>query len=179
MTSDTDDLLPPVEPRRPRVLLVDGDRERSLRHAVWLAGHEVTRCHRGKDALARLDPEPDVVVVARDLPYMSGAAVLSSIRDRDVDVRVALVCGPDETVPLTDADVDAVLREPLTADDLAGAVTRLLAQRDRQRLWLELSSKRVRRNVLSVEGSSEGLERLERDIDRLGDTYENPSMVED
>lgn len=180
MTADSDTLPTTVEPRRPRVLLVDGDHDRSLRHAVWLAGHEVTRCHRGVDALARLDQDdPDVVVVARWLPDMSGAAVLSTIRDRKLDCRVALVCEPGDSVPVTDADIDAVLRSPLDAGELAGAVTRLLARRDRQRLWLELSSKRVRRNVLSVEGAIERLERLERDLDRLGDCYENPSLTAD
>ncbi|MFB6171614.1 MAG: response regulator [Haloarculaceae archaeon] len=138
--------------RRPRVLVVDGDDARTERYAVWLAGHEVTRAHRGDEALDRLrEVDADAVVVSRRLPDMSGAAVVSSIRDRDLDVRVALICGPDESPPVMSAEVDAILQPPRTPADLAGAVTDLLTRRNRQQLWLELSSKRVRRNVRSVE----------------------------
>lgn len=161
--------------RRPRVLVVDEDAERTLRFAVWLAGHDVTRVHRGSDALDHLrevaaDADVDVVVVARRLPDMSGGAVLSSIRDRGIGVRVAMVCGPDESPPVTAAEVDTVLRTPLSPTELAGAVTDLLTRHDRQRLWLELSSKRVRRNVRSIEHPD--VEPLDADIEHLATEVE-------
>lgn len=174
MVTQTDPASVVGEFRRPRVLVVDGDDERAHRFAVWLAGHDVTRAHRGDDALDHLrEVAVDVVVVARRLPDMSGAAVLSSVRDRELDARVAMVCGPDEAPPVTAAELDTVLRLPLAPGELAGAVTDLLTRRDRQRLWLELSSKRVRRNVLSVErpptelADSAAFDRLVADIDRL------------
>lgn len=152
--------------RRPRVLVVDGDADRARRFAVWLAGHDVTRVHRGDDALDTLrETDVEVVVVARRLPDMSGAAVLSSVRDRGTDVRVAMVCDAGESPPVSAAEIDTVLRTPLAPRELAGAVTDLLTRRDRQRLWLELSSERVRRNVRSVERPD--VDPLDVDSDRL------------
>lgn len=166
MTTDSEPTSADVEHHRPRVLVVDGDVERSHRFAVWLAGHEVTCTHRGADALDYLrEAEFEVVVVARRLPDMSGAAVLSSIRDRRMDVRVAMVLAPGDSLPVTSAELDTVLERPLSPAALAGAVTDLLTRRDRQRLWLELSSKRVRRNVRSFERTD--VDPIDIDLDQL------------
>lgn len=166
MTTDAEPPSMAVEYRRPRVLVIDGDAERSHRLAVWLAGHEVTTANRGADALDYLhEAEFEVVVVARSLPDMSGAAVLSSIRDRRMDIRVAMVLNPGESPPVTSAELDTVLERPLSPAVVAGAVTDLLTRRDRQRLWLELSSKRVRRNVRSFERTD--VDPLDADLDQL------------
>lgn len=173
MPTDTTSAFDAGDAGRPHVLVVDGDAERARRFAVWLAGHHVTCARRGGDALDHLretDTDVDVAVVARRLPDMSGAAVLSSVRDRGTDVRVALVCEAGESPPVTTAAVDAVLRAPLSPADLAGTVTDLLTRRDRQRLWLELSSKRVRRNVRSLEGAD--VEPLDVDVERLAAAVE-------
>ncbi|HEY6461851.1 MAG TPA: EAL domain-containing protein, partial [Polyangiaceae bacterium] len=81
---------------RPRVLLVDDDDVllRSYARAFDARGYEVTTCVDGEDASSALRAGGfDVIISDIDMPRMGGLALLTRIREHDLDVPVILVTG--------------------------------------------------------------------------------------
>ena len=171
------------------VLVVDDEREVADLYAASLDGeYAVQTAYSGEEALELLVFEPDVVLLDRRMPGLSGTEVLEEIRARDADVRVAMVSGVEPDFDVVEMPFDDYLVKPVGPTDLQELVERLLVLDRFEEKRVELSSKRVTRNVLEVEKTDaeleaseeyarlvEEIQRLEAEIDRLksrlGDRY--------
>lgn len=157
-----------------KVLIVEDQMELAELYSEYLESeYEVITAHSGQQAIEALDVEPDVVLLDRRLPGMSGDELLDVIRESVDDARVGMVTGVDPDFDVLEMGFDEYLVKPIEEDDLRNTVERLHDTRDAGDKWLELSSKRVRRNVLEVEKTpaelkeSDAYQRLEREINRL------------
>jgi DNA-binding response OmpR family regulator len=128
-------------PRRPLLLVVEDDRVmRDLyRATLSLSNFAVHACEDGLDALHYLDQSrPDVIVLDLDLPRVAGTVLYDQIRARRRADRVPIVVVTG--VPgLAELPGAAVLRKPVTPDQLIKAVERTLIRRDRE--WLYVRGK--------------------------------------
>jgi len=171
--------VPRDEPRAGTVLVVDDEEDLAELYADYLADrHEVRTAYGGEAALAALEPALDVVLVDRRMPVVSGNEVVAAVEEADLDARVALVTAVDPDFDIVDLGIDDYLNKPVTRDELRETVERLLAINAYSDRVRELSAKRVKRNVLTVEKAqtelrhSDEFAQLSAEIDRLEDEVE-------
>jgi DNA-binding NtrC family response regulator len=106
-----------------------------LRRALARRGFEVQAEPDGPSGLARfLESRPDAVLLDVRLPGMNGRDVLERIRAADPSVPVIVMTGyasVEDAMGAMWAGATDYVRKPLRADDVAGALERALASRDR------------------------------------------------
>lgn len=131
------------------VLIVEDDASSRELYTTWLSPpFDVRDATDGEEALAVIDETPnlDVVLLDRRLPGMSGREVLSKIRDRGLDCRVAMLTGVDPGLDIVDMPFDDYLRKPVSKATLVDVVNQLLARAKYDRIsqrYFSLTSKLV------------------------------------
>lgn len=141
------------------VLVVDDDRELADLYASWLqADFDVQAVYSGEAALEAMhDTRPDVVLLDRRMPDFSGDQVLVTLRDWGIDARVAMVTAKRPRTDFVDLGFDEYLLKPIDSEPLVDTVHRLASRRSFDTVSRDLSSLRVKRNVLEIECSREQL----------------------
>jgi DNA-binding response OmpR family regulator len=109
------------------VLVVDDERDVADAYAAQLDGeYVVTTAYGGQEALERLDASVDVVLLDRRMPGTSGDEVLDAIRERGLDVRVAMVTAVDPDFDIIEMPFDDYIIKPVSREDLLETIERLL-----------------------------------------------------
>ncbi|WP_299269554.1 response regulator [Halorientalis sp.] len=109
----------------PRVLLVDDEKEVADAYALRLKGvADITITYSGEEALSTVDPSspPDVVLLDRHMPGLSGDEVLTELRDMGVRTRVIMVTAIDPGLDILDLPFDEYLCKPVEREDVRAAV---------------------------------------------------------
>jgi len=109
----------------PTVLMVDDEKKVADAYALRLGDvADVTVAYSGEEALETVDdgPTPDVVLLDRHMPAMSGDAVLTRLRERDVESRVVMVTAVDPGLDVLDMPFDDYLSKPVERADLLAVV---------------------------------------------------------
>ena len=158
----------------PVVLVVEDDSEVATRYRQHLAANYTFRvATNAQDGLARLNGRVDVVLVDREATCISGTDVLSCIRDRDLDGRVALVTAEEPDVDVLDRGFDAYIKKPMTASGLTGTVERLLERSKYERLLQDYYAAVAEQATLESSTRGAALEasadyrRLQNDIEAI------------
>jgi EAL domain-containing protein (putative c-di-GMP-specific phosphodiesterase class I) len=146
--------LPAAAPEVTRVLLVDvyACVLRVTRLMLEKAGHEVTACGSGGDALAILASHSfDVMVSDIEMPGITGLKLLRAVREIDLDLPVVLVTGNPAVKSAADAVEYGAFRyliKPVPRDALNSAVTQAasigLVARSKREYVEEFNSGRFR-----------------------------------
>ena len=140
--------------------MVDDEKKVADAYALRLEGvANVTLAYGGAEALDRVDDGlvPDVVLLDRHMPGLSGDEVLEEIRDRDLQTRVVMVTAIDPGLGILDLPFDDYLCKPVEREDIRAVVDqqcRVLAY-ELLGEYFEVGSKRT---VLEAELSSAQLE---------------------
>ena len=109
------------------VLVVDDERGLADLYAIWLEDdYEVRTAYDGAEALDALDASVSVVLLDRQMPDISGDNVLSELRDRGIDCRVAMVTAVEPELDIIDLGFDDYLRKPVDRETLVATVERLV-----------------------------------------------------
>lgn len=112
------------------VLVVDDEENITELFKAWLAGnHEVVTANSGAEALERIDESVDVALLDRRMPGISGDELLGEIRERDYDVRVAMVTAIDPDFDIVEMGFDDYLTKPISRDDLETVVETLVSRK--------------------------------------------------
>ncbi len=109
----------------PHVLMVDDEKTVADAYALRLEDvADVTVAYSGEAALETVDSDrvPDVVLLDRHMPTMSGDEVLERIRERDLKTRVIMVTAIDPDLGVLDMPFDDYLSKPVDRTDLLAAV---------------------------------------------------------
>jgi PAS domain S-box-containing protein len=113
------------------VLIVDDEEHvrTVLRRYLSHAGHDVASAASAPDALAIVEARaPDLVLLDRAMPEMSGDRLASLIRDRAPATRIVMLSGfgvtpaADETIPV----VDGMIAKPVRLNELLSAIGRVM-----------------------------------------------------
>jgi len=110
---------------RPRVLMVDDEKEVADAYALRLEGvSEVTVAYSGAEALEAVSPSdpPDVVLLDRHMPDLSGDEVLAELREHDMRTRIVMVTAIDPGLELLELPFDDYLCKPVEREDIRAAV---------------------------------------------------------
>jgi DNA-binding NtrC family response regulator len=137
------------------------------------AQYAVRTAHNGGQTLSKLDGAVDVVLFDRELSDISDDQLLDAIETDGLDCRVALLTDGDPEFDPIDRGFDGAVAKPVGPGRLRETVERLLALDEYERLYQELSSKRVERSIIEAETDAEDrpshdrLARLDRRIETL------------
>ncbi|WP_224447026.1 HalX domain-containing protein [Haloprofundus salilacus] len=111
----------------PLVLVVEDEPDLANLYAAWLDDeYRVRTAYGGHEALSELDGAVDVVLLDRRMPGLSGDEVLSAVRERDIDCRVAMVTAVEPDFDILEMGFDDYLVKPVTRESLQGTVSNLL-----------------------------------------------------
>ena len=144
---------------QPRVLIVDDEERVANTYELRLReGYETATALGGEEALERVDESYDVVLLDRRMPKITGDEVLEEIRQRGLDCRVVMLTAVDPDFDITDIDVDDYIVKPVDREELHDVVERALTISEYNEQMQELSSLKLKRNVLEVEMNDHELE---------------------
>lgn len=157
----------------PRVLIVEDETDLADMYAAYLPEYDTDVAYGGEAALETLSEQYDVVLLDRRMPVVSGNEVLAGIEEEGFDCRVAMVTAVNPDFDIIDLRIDDYVVKPVTQDELRETVKRLLKLDEYNERMRELTSKKLKRNVLQLEktraelSESEDFDRLESEIDAL------------
>lgn len=157
------------------VLVVDDESAITEMYALWLADeYAVTTATDGETALEAIGPSTDVVLLDRRMPDLSGEAVLSTIRDRDSDCRVAMVTGISPDADVIDMGFDDYLVKPVDKEELLATVRSLERRASYNRRARQLYALSAKRAALRSDGEDtpevqQAIEDLEDRIEALNE----------
>lgn len=171
---------------QPKVLIVDDEERVANTYDLRLGTEYDTEVVlSGEQAVQAIDEETDVVLLDRRMPGMTGDDVLEQIRKRGFDCRVVMLTAVDPDFDIADMDIDDYVVKPVDKDELRTVVDRALTISEYNEQMQELSSLKLKRNVLEVELSnrelheseqyqhlSSEIERLESEIEEMEDTLD-------
>lgn len=154
-----------------KILVVEDERDLADMYAAYLEDEfEVTVAYSGEEALETIDESFDIVLLDRRMPVVTGNEVLASIEEQGLDCRIAMVTAVNPDFDIIDLRIDDYLVKPVSHDDIQETVDRMLKLEAYNERMRELTSKKLKRNVLELEKTkaeleeSEEFERLDTEI---------------
>ncbi|WP_440769224.1 HalX domain-containing protein [Natronorubrum sp. DTA28] len=110
----------------PSVLIVEDEPDLADLYAAWLGEScDIETAYDGETALNAIDDGIDIVLLDRRMPGLSGDRILTTIRDRGLDCRVAMVTAVEPDFDIIGMGFDDYLVKPVSKDELARIVEQL------------------------------------------------------
>ncbi|QAU12413.1 response regulator [Halorubrum sp. BOL3-1] len=145
----------------PLVLVVEDEPDLADLYAAWLGDeYRVRTAYGGHEALEQLDEvddEVDAVLLDRRMPGLSGDEVLTAVRDRGINCRVAMVTAVEPDFDILEMGFDDYLVKPVTSDTLRDTVDGLLRRGEYDSEVQELFSLTSKKAMLESEKSASDL----------------------
>jgi DNA-binding response OmpR family regulator len=156
-----------------RVLIVEDEVDLADMYDAYLSEYDTDIAYGGEEALEMLATEYDVVLLDRRMPVVSGNEVLAAIAESKLDCRVAMVTAVNPDFDIIDLRIDDYVVKPVTRSELRETVDRMLKLEEYNDRMQQLTSKKLKRNVLQVEktqaelSESDEFDELQSDISVL------------
>jgi DNA-binding response OmpR family regulator len=156
-----------------RVLIVEDEADLADMYGAYLSEYNIDIAYGGDEALDSLSDEYNVILLDRRMPVVSGNEVLAGIEESKIDCRVAMVTAVDPDFDIIDLRIDDYVVKPVTRAELCETVDRLLKLDEYNDRLRQLTSKKLKRNVLQVEkaqaelSESDEFEQLQSEISTL------------
>ena len=156
-----------------RVLIVEDEDTLAEMYAEYIPEYDTKIAYGGEQALESLSAEYDVILLDRRMPVVSGNEVLAAIEKQKLPARVAMVTAVDPDFDIIDLRIDDYVVKPVTRTELRETVDRLLKLDEYNERMQELTSKKLKRNILTVEktraelSESADFEALKAEIETL------------
>jgi len=155
----------------PVVLIVEDEPDLADLYSAWLrSACSVETAYDGQQALDAIDEDVDIVLLDRRMPGLSGDAVLDTIRDRELDCRVAMVTAVEPDFDIVEMGFDDYLVKPVSNEDLLETVDQLLLRSEYDTQLQELfalASKKALLDSQKTEAELRASEEYARLEDRL------------
>jgi DNA-binding response OmpR family regulator len=160
----------------PLVLVVEDEPDLADLYAAWLgAEYRVRTAYGGQEALEELDEaddDVDAILLDRRMPGLSGDEVLSAVRERGINCRVAMVTAVEPDFDILEMGFDDYLVKPVTSDTLKETVAGLLRRGEYDTEMQELFSLTSKKAMLETEKSATELaenDEYQRLTDRINE----------
>ncbi|ADB60424.1 response regulator receiver protein [Haloterrigena turkmenica DSM 5511] len=110
----------------PSVLIVEDEPDLANLYAAWLGDTcDLETAYDGETALDAIDETVDIVLLDRRMPGLSGDTILETIRDRELDCRVAMVTAVEPDFDIIEMGFDDYLVKPVSKAELRRIVDQL------------------------------------------------------
>jgi len=127
------------------VLVVDDESDVADAYAAQLEDdYIVSTAYGGEQALDKIDASVDIVLLDRRMPEISGDEVLTRIREKGLNIRVAMVTAVDPDFDIIEMPFDDYVIKPVSREDLFETIERLLTcseYEERLRRYYALTAK--------------------------------------
>ena len=170
----------------PLVLVVEDEPDLADLYAAWLGDeYRVRTAYGGREALDQIDEADDAVdaiLLDRRMPGLSGDEVLTAVRDRGIDCRVAMVTAVEPDFDILEMGFDDYLVKPVTSDTLRETVEGLLRRGEYDTEVQELFSLTSKKAMLESENSASDLadnDEYQRLTDRIEELREQADESRD
>lgn len=125
--SDASTEAAPPSPRTGTVLVVDDESAVvDLYERMLGPHHDVRTATGGEEALEKLRPDVDVVLLDRRMPDLTGGEVLETLRSNGHDCAVAMITAVRPETDILSMDFDAYRVKPISSEELNDLVDELL-----------------------------------------------------
>ena len=145
----------------PLVLVVEDEVDLADLYAAWLGDeYRVRTAYGGTEALEtldELDDDVDAILLDRRMPCLSGDEVLSAVRERGIDCRVAMVTAVEPDFDILAMGFDDYLVKPVSSDALRDTVESLLQRSQYDAGVQDLFSLTSKKAMLEAEKSASEL----------------------
>ena len=109
------------------VVIVENEPGLASQYTTWLEEtYDVKTASDGETARAVIDETIDVVLFDRRITGLSGEALLTMLRERDLECRVAMITAVEPAFDIIETAVDDYLVKPVSKDDLRRIVEQLV-----------------------------------------------------
>ncbi|MFB6224771.1 MAG: response regulator transcription factor [Haloarcula sp.] len=163
----------------PTVLIIEDEQHLADLYTDYLSDqYHVETAYSGQEGLELLSPGVDVVLLDRRIPVVSGNEVLAQIEGQGHKCRVAMITAVNPDFDIIEMGVDDYIVKPVTREDLQEVVDRLYKIREYSERLQQLTSKKLKRNVLRVEKNeweledSEHYQRLQEEIEAISSSVD-------
>jgi len=147
----------------PTVLIVEDEQHLADLYTDYLDDrYNVRTAYSGEEGLERISENIDVVLLDRRMPVVSGNEVLAEIEERGLPCRVAMVTAVNPDFDIIEMGVDDYLVKPVTREELSEVVERLHQIAAYNEQLQELTTRKLKRNVLQVEKTQTELQASDR-----------------
>ena len=170
----------------PLVLVVEDEPDLADLYAAWLGDeYRVQTAYGGHEALDQLDEakeKADAILLDRRMPGLSGDEVLTAVRDRSIDCRVAMVTAVEPDFDILEMGFDDYLVKPVTSDTLQDTVEGLSRRGEYDTEVQELFSLTSKKAMLESEKSASDLvdnEEYQELTDRIAELREQADESRD
>ncbi|MFC6732987.1 MULTISPECIES: response regulator transcription factor [unclassified Haladaptatus] len=144
---------------RPVILVVEDEADVAETYEIWLSDdYEVIVAPNGRDALDAITDDVAVVLLDRMMPGLTGDQVLETIRERELDCRVAMVTAVEPDFDIIRMGFDAYLSKPVSKAQLHETVELLLERAEYSTLLQEYYSLAETKAALTTGKRREELE---------------------
>ena len=141
----------------PLVLVVEDEADLADLYAAWLGDEYRVRTayggHEALETLDELDNEVDAILLDRRMPGLSGDEVLSAVRERGIDCRVAMVTAVEPDFDILAMGFDDYLVKPVSSDTIRDTVVSLLQRSEYDAGVQDLFSLTSKKAMLEAEKS--------------------------
>ena len=170
----------------PLVLVVEDEPDLADLYAAWLGDEYRVRTayggHEALDQLDEVDDAVDAILLDRRMPGLSGDEVLTAVRERGIDCRVAMVTAVEPDFDILEMGFDDYLVKPVTSETLGETVEGLLRRGEYDSEVQELFSLTSKKAMLESEKSASDLadnEEYQRLTDRIEELRERADESRD
>ena len=143
------------------VVIAEDEPDLADLYTAWLdAEYDVHPVYGGREALDLVEEldSVDVVLLDRRMPDLSGDEVLTALRERDVDARVAMVTAVEPDFDIVEMGFDDYLVKPISREVLEETVSSLLLRDEYKAGVRELFSLASKKALLEAEKSAAELD---------------------
>ena len=171
------------------VLVVEDDDD--LRETYWLwfgNDFEVVTASDGEAALStvdEMDEDPDIALLDRMMPGLSGRETLKALRERDLDTRYAMVTAVEPDIDIIEMGFDAYLTKPVTETAVREVIDRLQERNNYADALDEYTALLEKKQTLQAHRSDEELaesdeyQQLERRLEQLNEELDETGADDD
>jgi len=147
---------------KPVVLVVEDERDLADLYATWLEDdYRVRTAYGGEEAIEALDDDISAILLDRRMPDLPGDEVLTTVRERGIDCRVAMVTAVEPDFDIVEMGFDDYLVKPVSKEALRETVSNLLLRNEYADGVQELFSLASKKALLESEKGPTELEHNE------------------
>lgn len=144
--------------------------------------HDVSTAQSGKQGLAELSPDTDLIFLDRKLGDMSGDEVIEKVRNTQTDCQIIMVTAVDPEFDIIEMEIEGYINKPIEKKEMLDAADQALLMKEYEKLLEEFYRLRKKKATVAANYSTSKLEQTDDKrykwlVDRLDEVEEKIGRI--
>lgn len=144
--------------------------------------HSVSTAQSGKQGLAELSPDTDLIFLDRKLGDMSGDEVIDKVRKTQTDCQIIMVTAVDPEFDIIEMEIEGYINKPIEKEEMLNAADQALLMKEYEKLLEEFYRLRKKKATVAANYASSKLEQTDDErykwlVDRLDEVEEKIGRI--